>query len=73
MMRPYEIIGGRLKQLREDSGYSVQDVARVLGVSRDYIWKLEQGTLRPTQLMSFALSNLYKVPVVENSLDIGFL
>lgn len=58
MNRPYELIGKRLRELREDAGLSVQDVSRILGVSISYITHLERGTKRPTQLMSFALSNL---------------
>lgn len=63
--RPFEVIGNRLRKLREDSGYSVQDVSRVLGVSVSYIVHLERGTKKPTQLMSFALSELYQVMVTE--------
>lgn len=65
MERPYELIGARLRRLREDARYSIQDVARVLGVGESYITQLELGYKRPTQLMSFALSELYKIPVVQ--------
>lgn len=65
MERPYELIGARLRRLREERGLSIQDVARLLGVSESYIIHLERGTKRPTQLMSFALSELYKIPVVQ--------
>lgn len=73
MQRPYELIGKRLRDLREDSGYSIQDVSRILGVTISYITQLERGQKRPTQLMSFALSNLYRVPVVQIDDDIEFL
>lgn len=72
MERPYEVIGDRLRELRERAGYSVQDVSRILGVSVSYVTHLERGTKRPTQLMSFALSELYKVFVTEIDSEFDF-
>ena len=72
MERPYEFIGKRLRELREDRGYSVQDVSRILGVGSSYIRQLELGYKRPTQLMSFALSELYRVVVTEIDSQVDF-
>ena len=69
---PYEAMGARLRQMREDSGYSLQDVARILGVTTPYIIQLEKGHKKPTQLMSFALSNLYAVPVTQINSQVDF-
>lgn len=72
MERPYELIGKRLRELRENSGYSIQDVCRILGVGRSYVVQLELGYKRPIQLMSFALSELYKVMVTEVDSQVNF-
>jgi len=72
MERPYEVIGKRLRELRENSNYSLQDVSRILGVGKSYIVQLELGYKRPTQLMSFALSELYKVFATEVDPNVDF-
>lgn len=72
MERPYEVIGDRLRELREGRGYSIQDISRILGVSVSYITQLERGQKRPTQLMSFALSELYRVIVTEIDSQVDF-
>jgi transcriptional regulator with XRE-family HTH domain len=38
-----EIIGRKIKSLRKKKGFTQQELADLLGVDRQYIWKLENG------------------------------
>jgi len=61
--RPFEDLGAHLRQVREQIGYSVSDVASMIGISKYYLYEVERGDKRPSQLLSFALSTVYCVPV----------
>jgi transcriptional regulator with XRE-family HTH domain len=37
------IVGRKIKLLRKKKGYTQQELADLLGVDRQYIWKLENG------------------------------
>jgi transcriptional regulator with XRE-family HTH domain len=47
-MFPMEINPTRLKQLREDRGYSVRGLAREAGVSPETVYSLEHGRRQPS-------------------------
>lgn len=57
-------IGTRLKELREASKESLQDVANAIGVSKAYVWQLEQGEgTNPSVEVLKAMANHYKTTV----------
>jgi DNA-binding XRE family transcriptional regulator len=47
-MFPMEINPTRLKQLREDRGYSVRGLAREAGVSTETVYSVEHGRRQPS-------------------------
>jgi transcriptional regulator with XRE-family HTH domain len=54
----------RLKQLRAETGESLQEVADGCGASKAHIWELEQGKHRnPGLQLLRALSHHFNVPV----------
>jgi len=72
MERPFEVLGARIRGVRQRAGYTVPEVCRILGISEGYLYKVERGDLRPSQLLSFALSNLYQVMVTEIDSNVDF-
>jgi transcriptional regulator with XRE-family HTH domain len=54
----------RLKQLRAETGESLQEVADAVGGSKAHIWELEQGRHRnPGLQLLRALSHHFGVPI----------
>jgi transcriptional regulator with XRE-family HTH domain len=57
-------LGAKLKGLRETSQESLQDVANAIGVSKAYVWQLEQGGgTNPSVEVLKAIANHYKTTV----------
>jgi len=71
--RPFKALGAQIRKVREDAGYTVPEVARIIGISKYYLYEVERGDKRPSQLLSFALSNLYKRALVGDYSEIGSL
>jgi len=72
MERPFELLGARIKEIRERAGYTVPRVCRILGITEGYYYKVERGDLQPSALLSFALSEFFKVVVTEVAEQIDF-
>lgn len=55
--------GNRLKELREREGYSQQELADLLNITRSSIGMYEQGRRQPNFELSEALADLFNVPL----------
>lgn len=55
--------GLRLKQLREQAGYSQEDLAKLLNTSRSRIGMYEQGRRQPDFEMQEAIADLFNVSI----------
>ena len=52
-------LGKRLKNLREKSGFTVENIASLLGINAENVLEYESGTQMPTMSMLETLSGLY--------------
>lgn len=50
-----------IEALRVNAGFTQQDVADRLGVSRSTVIKWESGNIEPKELVIYALAKLYEV------------
>jgi transcriptional regulator with XRE-family HTH domain len=55
--------GLRLKQLREQNGYSQEELAKLLNTSRSRIGMYEQGRRQPDFEMQEAIADLFNVTI----------
>src|SRR5437868_6439353 len=60
-----EPIGSRIQYLRERKGWTLSDLSRQSGVSRSYLYQLEQGGSAPTQETIQKLADAFGVLVSE--------
>jgi len=66
----FRVIGQRIKKLREEKGWSQTYLASRLGIGQPYVNNLEIGSQKPSNIMCFALSDLFCVPVIDIDPDI---
>jgi putative transcriptional regulator len=59
----------RLEELRSQKGWTQQELADRVEVSRQTIISLEKGRYNPSILLAFKLARLFGVPVEELFLD----
>lgn len=59
-----------LKERREKNGLTQKQVAEQLGVNKNYISMLENGTRNPSDKMKEKLSNIYSCSVADIFLSI---
>jgi len=43
-----KFLGNRMKERREELGFTLQDVAEFIGSSKSYIWEIENGNVEPS-------------------------
>lgn len=55
----------RLKVLRAENNYTQEDLADIIGVSRQTINAIEKEKFDPSLPTAFRLSNLFKLPIEE--------
>lgn len=55
-MKKELILKNRLKEVRKEKGLSQQDLANMVGVSRNTISSLETGQYEPTAKLAFVLA-----------------
>jgi transcriptional regulator with XRE-family HTH domain len=60
---PVVNLGGRLRQVRLDSGLSLREVARQLGVSPSFVSQLENGKSQPSVATLYSLAQLLEVSI----------
>jgi transcriptional regulator with XRE-family HTH domain len=60
-MNTLEIIGQRLRQARETAGYTPEDVAQKLGITKDELSLFESGRQNPPISLLRKLAKLYGV------------
>ncbi len=70
MEKNFRLVGQRIKKLREERGWSQQELASRLRVRQSYINDLEHGRLKPGNVMCFSLSDIFLVPVPDIYPDI---
>jgi len=70
LKKSFRLIGQKIKNLRNERGWSQQEVASRLGVRQSYINDLENGRQKPSNIICFALSDLFRVPVTDIYPDI---
>jgi DNA-binding XRE family transcriptional regulator len=57
--------GARLKQLREEQGLKVDDVAQWVGVDRTHVYGLERGDVWPSIDLAISLATVYRVDTAD--------
>ena len=55
-------VGARLRKLREERGWRLEDLARRTGLSKAYLSRLESGDRQPSLGALFAVAGAYGVP-----------
>jgi putative transcriptional regulator len=55
----------RLEELRNHNGWTQQELADQVAVSRQTIISLEGGRYNPSILLAFRLAHLFKLPIEE--------
>lgn len=55
----------KLKILRKEKNLKVQDVARILGISKSMVYELERGTRRPGLDTALKISKFYGISLDE--------
>jgi len=59
------LTASRIRDLRKDKGYTIDAVARDLGISRTSYSQMENGHVEITLNRLEAVANFYKVPVTD--------
>ncbi len=54
-----------LEQLRKEMGYTQEELADMLEVSRQTIGSIENGRYNPSIILAFKISNLFHVSIEE--------
>ena len=62
-----EIIGSMIRKIRKDKNYTQQQLADLLGVDRQYIWRIENGKV------NFTMDYFDKVITQLNCVHADFL
>jgi transcriptional regulator with XRE-family HTH domain len=62
---PIIALGARLKQVRQQTGLSLREVARQLGVSPSFVSQLENGKSQPSVATLYSISQLLDVSIDE--------
>jgi putative transcriptional regulator len=70
MKNNFRLIGQRIRELREEKGWSQEELASRLRVTGSYINDLEHGRQKPGNVMCFSLSDVFCVPVPDIYPDI---
>ncbi|WP_148133637.1 helix-turn-helix transcriptional regulator [Candidatus Formimonas warabiya] len=55
----------RLEEIRKQRGIRQEDLAAVLGVSRQTIGSLENGRYNPSILLAFKIARYFHMPIEE--------
>ncbi len=55
----------KLKVLRAENNYTQEDLAGIIGVSRQTINAIEKGKFDPSLPTAFRISKLFKLPIEE--------
>lgn len=58
-------IGEKIKMLRTAKGLSLEQLAQEIGVTRQAIYKYEQGVSLPTILVAKQLARVFRVSIDE--------
>ncbi|MFX1275608.1 MAG: helix-turn-helix transcriptional regulator [Promethearchaeota archaeon] len=64
-MRFREKLVSRIKELREEQDMQQQDLAKLLGVSRQTIYYLEKGTYTPKLTLSLNIARIFDKPTED--------
>jgi transcriptional regulator with XRE-family HTH domain len=60
-----EIFGKRLRQLRQDAGWTQEQLAEAAGITTTYTSDLERGTKVPSLTIVLRISRALRIPVTE--------
>ncbi|MGL4662357.1 MAG: helix-turn-helix transcriptional regulator [Culicoidibacterales bacterium] len=55
----------KVKELRKNSGYTQEELANILGVSRQTIISIEKGGYEPTLTLAFKIAEVFQVRIDE--------
>lgn len=58
-------MNNRIQELRQQQGWSQQDLAGRLGVSRQTVNALERGRYDPSLPLAFNIAKLFALPIEE--------
>ncbi len=58
-----DLVGPRLRRVREQRGVTLTEVARLTGISKSTLSRLENGQRRPSLELLLPLAQTYRVPI----------
>ena len=63
MVAALDLVGPRLRRVREQRGLTLTEVAHVTGISKSTLSRLENGQRRPSLELLLPLAQTYRVPI----------
>lgn len=63
--RKEDVLKNRLEELRKNRGINQEELAAVLGVSRQTIGSLENGRYNPSILLAFKIARYFQMNIEE--------
>lgn len=58
-------LGKRIRQLRQDRGWSQEHLANEAGMHRTYMWGIERGVRNPSLRHLTCIAEAFDVPIAE--------
>ena len=55
----------RVRELRKQKGWTQEQLAEIIGVSRQTIHAIEKGKFDPSLPTAFKMSNLFQLPIEQ--------
>lgn len=56
-------MNNRVKELRKEKGYTQEDLAEIIGVSRQTVNAIEKQKFDPSLNTAFKMAKLFKLPI----------
>lgn len=66
-----ELVGEQLRDIRASRGETLRDVARIAGVSPQYLSEVERGRKEPSSEMLAAISGALETPLLDLTLGVA--
>lgn len=62
-------MNNRVKELRKEKGYTQEDLAEIIGVSRQTVNAIEKQKFDPSLNTAFKMAKLFELPIESIFLD----
>lgn len=58
-------MNNNLKLYRKEAGYTLQSLGNMCGLSKSYLYELEQGKSCPTLITAYAVARVFDIRIEE--------